>query len=156
MTLRSVRWSYVIVLPAVLVIRDQDDRVLPEWSVAHRVDYLREKRLAALNVGGRMLIILELNAKHAKVGIHKRHRGQRICARSARRRREETLQRQEMRIVARTESAALRHVLKVVGPGNMVRVEQVEDGSSDRLVTTGRRKDFRSRQVAESGTRHKE
>src|SRR5262249_49095080 len=62
-----------IVSAAMLVVSDEDDRVLPEWPTAYRVHHLRNERLASLDIGGRMLVILELDAEQTKVRINKRY-----------------------------------------------------------------------------------
>jgi len=48
----------MIVEPAVLVIGDEDDRILPVGSVADGIDHSRDEHLAALNVGGGVIVIL--------------------------------------------------------------------------------------------------
>src|SRR6266849_6046761 len=81
MSLTRFRRRYVIVIAAVLVISNEDDRILPERPVAHRVDDLRNERLPPLYICRRMLIVFELPSEQAEVGIHKCHLRQRTHAR---------------------------------------------------------------------------
>src|SRR5215467_1905841 len=67
------RWGNVIVRATMLVVSDEDDGVLPERTIANRVHHLRNERLASLDIGGRMLVILELDAEQTKVRINKRY-----------------------------------------------------------------------------------
>jgi hypothetical protein len=48
----------MVIEPTVFVIGDDDDRDLPVGSVAYYVDDLRYEQLAALNIVGRMVIVL--------------------------------------------------------------------------------------------------
>src|SRR5215472_13424445 len=151
------RRSYVIVRAAVLVIGNENDAVLPERAVANGIHYLRNKGLAALNVGGRMLVVFGLEStEQAKVGINKGDLRQRAHAGNTCNLGEEQLQGQKVRIRRSdqsdgAESAALWEVLEVVGPGDLVCFHQIKNGSGDRLVSggTGRRADFRGGEVAE-------
>src|SRR5262249_11267848 len=67
--LRLGRFGMVI-KSAMLVVRNQDDRVAPVGSITHRIDQLRHERLATLNVGGRMLVVFELRSQKPKVRVH--------------------------------------------------------------------------------------
>src|SRR5215510_6647400 len=78
------RWSNVIVRAAMLVVSNKDDRILPERPIAHCIYHLRDKRLSSLDIGRRMFIVLELDAKQTKVRINKRNRRQIADARRPR------------------------------------------------------------------------
>src|SRR5207253_8581224 len=64
-------------------------------------------------------------------------------------------QREEVGIdLRRAEGAVaptLRRVLEVVGPGDTVRLEQIEDRAGDGLVSAGRREDVIGREMPEGG-----
>ena len=77
MALPGPGWRHVIEKAAMLVVSQDDDAVLPEWAVANGVDDLRDKSLATLNVGRRMLIVFILDAQHAKVWVDESNSGQR-------------------------------------------------------------------------------
>src|SRR5882672_4438384 len=73
-TLRRTRRFHMVVRSAVLVVGNQDDRVLPVGTVAHCINHLRDEGLASLDVRWRMLIVLGLvAAEEAEIGIDKRH-----------------------------------------------------------------------------------
>ncbi len=133
MPLTRFRRRYVIIITAVLVIRDEDDRILPERPVAHSIHDLRNERLSSLYVRRRVLIVFELPSEQAEIGINKCHLRQRTNAWYSPRLRQKHLKRQEMWINAccaeQPEAASLRRILEVVGPGNFILIEQVEDRS---------------------------
>ena len=147
MTLGRGRRRNVIVVAAVFVIGNQDDRVFPVRAVANRVDHLRNEGLASLNVGRRMFVIFRSGAgKHAEIRIDEgnawqwpdtRYRNSGCLSK-------ECIQRKEVRIDAgraeQAERSALRHILKVIEPGDFILVEQIQDGAGNRLVTAWRRK----------------
>jgi hypothetical protein len=54
-----------------LVVQDEDDRILPEGPIANRIHDLRDVILPALNVGGRVLVILKGVAFEAEIRIDK-------------------------------------------------------------------------------------
>ena len=64
--------GHMVVKAAVLVIHDEDYRILPAYTVANRVDHLRNKCLSALDVGGRMFVVFGRFARQPEIGIHKR------------------------------------------------------------------------------------
>src|SRR6266481_855771 len=100
-----------------------------------------------------MFIVLRLDAENAKVRIDEGNLRQRTHARRARRLGQEEFQRQKMRINSSraegTEAASLGRVLEIIGPGNVVRFQQIEDRTGDRFISSGWRKNFRSRQMTE-------
>ncbi len=61
----------MIVEAAMLVVQDEDDRILPERPIANRIHDLRDVKLPALNVGGRVLVILKRVAFEAEIRIDK-------------------------------------------------------------------------------------
>ena len=138
MILARGRWRGMIVETAVLVVGKEYDGILPVRPVANSVDYLRDVGLASLDVRWWMLIVFGRGSGQAKIWIDERNRGQR--ARSGLEKKNG--KGQEVRINARgakdTEAGSLRGILKVIGPGNSVFIEQVEDRSGNRLVTPGR------------------
>ena len=91
--LASVGGADVIVGTAVLIVGDEDDGILPAGAVADGVDDLRDVGLAALDVGGRMLVVFEGNAAESEVGIDEGDLGKG----SGRGLGQEELQRQEVR-----------------------------------------------------------
>src|SRR4029077_1871357 len=91
-----------------------------------------------------MLVIFEFRSEQAEIGIDERHLRQRAypwCSPSLSQKHEK---RQEVWIDAcsaeQPEASSLRRVLKVVSPGNLIRIEQVKNRSGDRLVASGWRK----------------
>src|ERR1700730_7050389 len=145
--------SYVIV--EAVVHKKEDDRVRPDRAVAHGVNYLRDERLATLDVSGRMLIILAGDSGQSKIGVHKRNFRQNTVGQL----KEEERQRQEMRVKwsggrrEHTESCGLRRILKIVGPADVVGVEQIEDRSRDRLVASRWRESVIGSQVTKRSRR---
>ena len=75
--LGSVGRTDMVVGTAVLIVGDEDDGVLPTGAVADGVDDLRDVGLAALDVGGRMLVVFEGRAAESKVGIDEGDLGER-------------------------------------------------------------------------------
>src|ERR1700726_3453910 len=134
------RRGSMIVETAVLVVGKEYDGILPVRPVANSVNYLRDVGLASLDVRWWMLIVFGCGSGQAKIWIDERNRGQRAC----RRLEKKNGKGQEVRINARgakdTEAGCLRGILKVIGQGNAVFIEQVEDRSGDRLVSSGRGK----------------
>src|SRR5579859_209045 len=154
-TLPGARRFDVIVRTAMFIVGDKDDGVFPKGPVAHRVDHLGDKSLAALNVSRRMLVVFF--SKNSKIRINKRNFRQRTCDGISSRLGQEELQRQEVGIGRGwnsgewTKAAALRDILEIISPGDFVFVEQIEDGSRDRFVTGRRgRENLTGRQVAKS------
>src|SRR5207302_9190083 len=159
MSLTCLRRRHVIVIAAVLVIGNEDDRILPQGPVAHGVHDLRNERLPSLYVRWRMLIVFELPSGQTEIGIDERHLRQRTYAGCSCSLRQEHLKRQEVWIHAcraeQPEAASLRRILEVVGPGYFTLIEQVEDGSGDRLVASRRRKRIVGGQMSKRRHRHK-
>ena len=127
----------MIVEAAVFVIGKKDDGIFPTGAVTHGVNYLRDVCLAALNVGGRMLIIFCGGAGQAEIGVDEGDGGQRAgCGLG-----QESSEREEVRIVIAgaggdegAEAGALRSILIIVGPGNVVLIEQIENCSSNGFI----------------------
>ena len=144
--LRSMGRTDVVIETAVLIVGDEDDRILPVGAVADGIDDLGDVSLAALDVGGRMLVVFEGPAATSEVGIEEgdlRKRPRRSLG-------EKEFQRQEVWI-CRAEAAALGVILEVVGPGDVVFIEKIEDRPVDGFVTAGGRGDVTCREMAEGG-----
>ncbi|MDX6464857.1 MAG: hypothetical protein QOE55_8554 [Acidobacteriaceae bacterium] len=75
--LAGVGRADVVVGTAVLIVGDEDDGVLPAGAVADGIDDLGDVGLAALDVGGRMLVVFEGNAAESEVGIDEGDLGER-------------------------------------------------------------------------------
>ena len=91
--LAGVGRADVVVGTAVLIVGDEDDGILPAGAVADGVDDLRDVGLAALDVGGRMLVVFKGRAGESEVGIDEGDLGERSgCGLG-----EKELQRQEVR-----------------------------------------------------------
>src|SRR5947209_17642813 len=91
-----------------------------------------------------MLVVFEGAAVTSEVGIDEGGLGKR----PGRSLGEEGFQGQEVWIGG-AEDAALRGVLVVVGPGDVVFIEQIEDGSVDGFVTAAGRRDVAGGEMAE-------
>src|ERR1700692_666718 len=91
-----------------------------------------------------MLVVFEGLAVTSEVGIDEGD----LWKRPGRSLGEKGFQGQEVRI-GRAEDAALRGILEVVGPGDVVLIEKIEDGSVDGFVTAGGRGDVAGGEVAE-------
>lgn len=61
----------MIVVAAVLVISNKDDRILPEGAVPYSIYYLRNKCLPPLDVRRRMLVIFILDPPFGTPGSPK-------------------------------------------------------------------------------------
>src|SRR5260370_31342039 len=103
----------------VLMVSDKDDRVLTKRSVPNRIDHLRNVGLPPLDVSGRMFVILRRTPGEPKIRVNQCHLRKRAYSRSLRK---EYCKRQVVGI-GRTETAALRRILEVVGPGDTVPIE---------------------------------
>src|SRR5437879_2146078 len=134
----------MIVIAPVLVVRYEDHRVLPERSIPHRVHNLGHKRLSSLYVRRWMLVIFVLRSEQSEIGIDERHLRQRAHAWRSASLRQKHEKGQKMRVHTgrpeRPEACSLRRILKVVGPGNSILVQQVENRSGNRLIAARRRK----------------
>jgi len=124
----------VIVEAAVLIVGKKDYGVLPVRTVANCVNYPGDVGLASLNIRWRMLVVFQGRSGQAKIWIDKRDRGQQSqCGFD-----KKSGKGQEVRIKVRraekTEARSLRGVLKIIGPGNAVFIEQVEDRAGNRLI----------------------
>jgi hypothetical protein len=94
--------------------------------------------LAALDVGGWVLVIFSAAREEAEIGIDERDLRQRRQAQHAADLLQQRAERNEVGIVCGqaelAEAAAGRKVLEVFRPGDRAGVEQVEDRASQRLV----------------------
>src|SRR5207247_5497045 len=70
--LPSRRRRHVVVGPAVLVVGDEDDRVLPARALPEGVHDLRDEVLAGPNVVGRMFVGLEYRAVDGLILVERR------------------------------------------------------------------------------------
>src|SRR5260370_23257693 len=148
----------MVVVTAVLVVRYEDHCVLPERSIPYRVDHLRDERLSSLYVRWRMLIIFVLRSEQSEIGIDERHLRQRAYARRSASRRQKQEKRQKVRVHARPpeqpEARSLRRILKIVGPGDSIFIQQIENSSVVRLISSRRRKLIVCAQMAKGGRGH--
>src|SRR5712671_6216043 len=149
MILRGRRRRSVIVETAVLIVGKKYDGILPVRTVANCADYLGDEGLAALDICGRMLVIFGRGPGQAEIWIDERNRRQCACCGLNKK----SCKGQEVRINARgaenTEAGSLRGILEIIGPGNAVFIEQVENRSGNRLVTSRRGKRIVRRQMPE-------
>src|SRR5258707_15257441 len=70
----------MVLVAAVLVVRYEDHRVLPERSISHRVHHLRYEPLSSLYVRRWMLVIFVLRSEQSEIAIDERHLRQRAYA----------------------------------------------------------------------------
>ena len=121
------------------IVGQEDNGVFPARTIANGIDHLGYVSLAALNVDGRMFVILGRGSRQAKVRIDKGHRRQVANGSLGK----ESCQRKKMRISAswgeEAEAGTLRSILKVICPSYVVFIQQVEDRSGNRLVTSATR-----------------
>src|SRR6516164_170457 len=106
-----------------LVVRDKDDRILPERPVTDGIHDLGHISLAALNVRRRMLVVFQNTREEGSAyerRVHERYRrqGSSMAAGLA----QEGCQRKEMRVGGWPEATSLWQVLEVVSPGDVVRL----------------------------------
>src|ERR1700738_4720709 len=132
----------MIVKASMFIVGQEDNGVFPARTIANGIDHLGYVSLAALNVDGRMFVILGRGSRQAKVRIDKGHRRQVANGRLGK----ERWPRKKMRFSASwgedAEAGAVRRVWKGSCPSYVVLIQQVEDRAGNRLVTsaTGWRK----------------
>src|SRR5258708_39285223 len=97
-----------------------------------------------------MLVVFEGVAVTSEVGIDEGD----LWKRPGRSLGEKGFQGQEVRI-GRAEDAALRGILEVVRPGDVVLIEKIEDGSAGGFVTAGGRGAGRGLEMGEGGGEEK-
>ena len=134
----------MVVVAAVFVVRYEDHRVLPERSIPYRVHHLRYESLSSLYVRRWMLVILVLRSEQSEIGVDKRHLRQRAYACRSASLRQKHEKGQKVRVHAcpseLPEARSLRRILKIVGPGDSIFIQQIENRSADRLISSWRRK----------------
>ena len=143
----------MVVIAAVFVVRYEDHRVLPERSIPHRVHNLGHERLSSLYVRRWMLVIFVLRSEQSEIGIDERHLRQRANAWRSASLRQKHEKGQKVRVHAcppeQPEARSLRRILKIVGPGNSILIQQIENRSGNRFVTSWRGKRIVRRQMPE-------
>ena len=148
----------MVVVAAVLVVRYEDHRVLPERTIPHRVHHLRHERLSSLYVGRWMLVIFVLRSKQPEIGIDERHLRQRAYACRSTGLRQKHEKGQKVWVHAcrpeQPEARSLWRILKIVGPGNSIFIQQIKDRSPDRLISSWRRKLIACTQMPKGSRRH--
>ena len=124
----------MVVEATVLVVGDEDDRVFPEWPVANSVNHLRNIGLTTLDIGRRVFVVLQGVSGRSKIRVDEGNLRKRTYSG---RLRQENWQWQIMNIGG-TEAVTLRYILEIIGPGDAVLIQQIKNGSCDRLVAPRR------------------
>src|SRR5216684_6282627 len=121
----------MVVVAAVLVIRYEDHRVLPERSIPHCVHNMGHERLPSLYVRRWMLVIFVLRSEQSEIGIDERHLRQRAHAWRSASLRQKHEKGQKVRVHTcppeQPEARTLRRILKIVGPGDSIFIQQIEN-----------------------------
>jgi hypothetical protein len=118
----------VIVAAAVLVVRDDDHRILPELAVADELELLRDEVLSLADAVRRRLVRLLGGIDDAEVRIEIGHVGQ-VTGRNIGR---ELCDRRQVLGEERPQVRRRRQIRIVVHPRDAVVVHQVEQRAGDR------------------------
>jgi hypothetical protein len=113
--LASMGWTDMVIGTAVLIVGNENYRILPVGAIPNGIDHLRDVSLAAQDVGRRMFVIFKSPAAESKVGIDEG----KLRKRPRRGLGKKEIQRQEARN-CRVEAAGLGRILEVVGPSHVV------------------------------------
>src|ERR1700719_3531538 len=138
----------MVIKATVLVVGDEDDRILPVGSAPDRIDDTRDECLAALDVFGRMLVVPRVEEGHLRQG---RGAGK-SCGDG-----EKVLDRPEVGVCGIARSAKGTHLwadLVVVRPADTAAVEKIEDRARTGLEAIWREVHIPGRHVAERGGSH--
>jgi len=150
------RGRHVIVIAAVLVVREDQQRACPRVRPEQRLDDLADEVLPRLHVLRVLLtgvLIVGLDHDHRRQRARLTRRAERRCGHARRPERTEEVRALLCRNVRGSEQTRRGQLRVVVGPGDAVRVEHLEDVAVVRCHRRGRRV---GADEARGGRRHHE